>query len=113
MSSNTYNEVKLGDVCEITKRSINPQKNPQKTYKHFSLPAFDNAKRPEIQLGEEIKSNKIIVENGTILFNKLNVRFKRIWNIDLDNIDDDCVCSTEYIPLKPTQVYKNYFGSTP
>lgn len=108
MSSNTYNEVKLGDVCEITKKSVNPQKNPHKTYKHFSLPAFDNAKQPEIQLGEEIKSNKIVVENGTILFNKLNVRFKRIWNIDLDNIDDDCICSTEYIPLKPTHVYKNY-----
>lgn len=48
-------------------------------------------------MGSEIMSNKYAVPNKCILFNKLNVRFKRIWRID--NEDDNKVASTEFLPL--------------
>ena len=49
-------------------------------------------------MGQEIKSNKFSIQNNTILFNKLNVRFKRVWNIkELKHSNN--ICSTEFFPL--------------
>ena len=48
-------------------------------------------------MGQDIQSNKFIVPNRCILFNKLNVRFKRIWRIDSD--EDHKIASTEFLPL--------------
>ncbi len=42
-------------------------------------------------------SNKLVVPNKCILFNKLNVRFKRVWRIN--NQDDNKLASTEFLPL--------------
>lgn len=42
-------------------------------------------------------SNKLVVPNRCILFNKLNVRFKRVWRIN--NQDENKLASTEFLPL--------------
>lgn len=77
------------------------------TYHCYSLPAFDNARKPEILDGSEILSNKLHIENGDILVNKLNMRFKRIWPID--SLQANSVCSTEFVPLCPNEkVDRNY-----
>jgi type I restriction enzyme S subunit len=98
----------LGDVCEIEKRSVMPKRGEY--YVLYSLPAFDESKTPERVMGEEIKSGKFIVTPNTILFNKLNVRFKRVWNINFQPCENS-VCSTEFIPIKPNgcdQAYLYY-----
>ena len=87
----------IKDVLFINKNSINPQKYKEDVFCHFSLPAFDNGKTPEIQLGKEILSTKFKINQPCILFNKLNVRFKRIWN--LSKIHSNYICSSEYLPL--------------
>ena len=87
----------IKDILTINKNSINPQKYKEDVFCHFSLPAFDNAKTPEIQLGKDILSSKFKITEPCILFNKLNVRFKRIWN--LPNIANNYICSSEFLPL--------------
>ena len=90
--------VQLGEIIEISKRFINPQKNPDKIFYHYSLPACDNGLIPEIQSGKDIMSNKIILQNNTILFSKLNPRIKRIWFAC--DVLNDSICSTEFIPYR-------------
>jgi type I restriction enzyme S subunit len=88
----------LGDIVEISKNSINPQKLPQTIFNHYSIPAFDEEMKPEIQLGEDIKSNKFVIMNKMTLFSKLNPRIKRVWYVD--QIKPNSICSTEFVPFK-------------
>ena len=86
---------KLGEILTISSTSITPQAG--RTYHLYSLPSFDDGKVPEITKGENIHSNKCVISNRCILFNKLNVRFKRIWKIE--NNTPNKLCSTEFLPL--------------
>ena len=86
---------KIGDVCEIVSKSHTPIAGH--TYNLYSLPSFDNNKNCEIIDGKYIESSKYVVPKKCILFNKLNVRFRRVWCID--HINGDNLCSTEFLPL--------------
>ena len=106
-----WRECKLKDVCKYERISINPQKYKILQFVHYSFPAFDNNKTPEIQFGGQIKSSKYIVKKGYILYNKLNVRFKRIWNINFET-PENSICSSEFLPIlakKCNQDYLYYF----
>lgn len=86
-------EVKqLDELVTIKNKTINPQKYPDSVFVHYSLPACDNGFQPEIQYGSEIMSNKILLENNTILFSKLNPRIKRIWFTSI--VENNSICST-------------------
>ena len=93
-----WNVQPLSTILEYSKKSINPQKYPETIFTHYSLPAYDNSKEPEVQKGYEIMSNKFVVEENMILFSKLNPRIKRIWYID--DIPANSICSTEFIAYK-------------
>ena len=95
-----WKKMKISDLADISKKSINPQNSNQILFANFSLPAFDDNKSPELVSGAEILSSKFLIEKQMILFNKLNIRFKRIWFINelMENYVN--VCSTEFIPLK-------------
>ncbi len=97
----------IEDIAEISKVSINPQKQPQTEFKHYSIPSYDDGMKPEIQLGEEIKSNKYIIKNKMTLFSKLNPRIKRVWY--LDKLDNNSICSTEFVPYKAIEDSKSSF----
>ena len=86
---------KIKDIVKLATTSIVPL--AQERYHLYSLPSFDNNQTREELDGSEIQSNKYTVPDKCILFNKLNVRFKRVWRID--NIDDNKICSTEFLPL--------------
>lgn len=105
----------IGDCCDITKKSIHPEKG--QVYTCFSLPAFDNSNTPEILNGEEIKSSKYVLDENTILFNKLNPKFRRVWNIHSLEKYENTICSTEFLPLKAKanieQDYLYYYVSSP
>ena len=88
-------KVRLKDLIELKTETISPKKNDN--YFLYSLPSFDNNKNREYLKGGKIQSNKYKVPNRSILFNKLNVRFKRVWKID--NTDNNKICSTEFLPL--------------
>lgn len=86
---------KLGEIVKLHTITISP--NSGTIYKLYSLPSFDNGMQCEIVDGNYIQSNKFSVPNKCILFNKLNVRFKRVWRIN--NEDTNKLCSTEFLPL--------------
>jgi type I restriction enzyme, S subunit len=65
---------------------------------HFSLPAFDIGKGPDICSGSSIKSNKTIVPRDCVLFSKLNPRIPRIWRIGAE-APEHSYCSTEFWAL--------------
>lgn len=88
-------DMKIRDVVTLVTQSISPETNIK--YHLYSLPSYDENQTREELLGTDIQSNKYSVPNKCILFNKLNVRFKRIWAID--NLDENKLCSTEFLPL--------------
>lgn len=87
--------MKIKDVTILETTTITPQ--PEVHYHLYSLPSFDNNQTREELLGCEILSNKYNVPDRCLLFNKLNVRFKRVWRIN--NTDINKICSTEFLPL--------------
>ncbi len=89
--------MQLKEIVSIQAASINPMDAPDKLFHLYSLPSFDENQKREEVYGRQIQSNKSIVPDKCILFNKLNVRFQRIWLIDND--DEDKICSTEFLPL--------------
>lgn len=92
------NTVCVGDVASYRKTPVKPMVGT--TYSCYSLPAFDNNRTPEKLDGAEILSNKLHIESGDILVNKLNMRFKRVW--PLETVEPNSICSTEFVPLVPS-----------
>lgn len=93
---------KLSEIAEVAKKSINPSKQPDTLFSHYSLPAFDENKLPAKQYGSEIMSNKFIFSNKTTLLSKLNPHIKRIWYVE--ETEDNAICSTEFLPFKAKDV---------
>lgn len=88
----------LGEIATISKKSINPANEPDKLYSHYSLPAFDDNQYPQKQFGKDIKSNKFLFNEDSILLSKLNPTIKRVWYVD--KLDDNPICSTEFLPIE-------------
>ena len=97
-----WEEIKLGDIIEISKKSITPAQSENTIFEHYSLPAFDDGIQPVFEKGKYIKSSKFIVEQNMFLFSKLNPRIKRIWLPDIQT--ENAICSTEFIPYKPKDI---------
>lgn len=103
-----WEEKKLRDIANHYKESVNPSKNSETIFHHYSLPAFDDGKNPVLEIGKEILSNKYKVVPNSILVSKLNPRFPRIWALYGNDISDNSICSTEFQIAKPINI--SYFG---
>ena len=88
--------MKLKDIFILVIKSVTPRSDVH--YHLYSLPSFDENQTREEVKGKDIMSNKLVVPDKCILFNKLNVRFKRVWMID--NHDSNKLASTEFLPLE-------------
>jgi type I restriction enzyme S subunit len=100
-------EVKsLGDITNIGNEQLNPMDTPSQEFKHYSIPAFDESGTYKIENGEEIKSNKFIVNSADVLVSKLNPWFSRVvYSTD----ESDTICSTEFVVWRTTNIsIKNY-----
>lgn len=89
----------LKELVEISNKSVKPQEYPNKLFEHYSIPAYDNKKEPEYQVGKDIKSNKYLVNSEVVLVSKLNPSTKRIWKPVTQS--NDAICSTEFIVYVP------------
>lgn len=87
-------------IASCRKDNIKPQNTPNKVFYHYSIPAYDNYKSPEVCYGYEILSNKYIVSNGRILVSKLNPQFPRIWMLS-SGVNRNSISSTEFVSIVP------------
>lgn len=99
-----YNEpIAVSEIAILENNSVNPGRQPLEPFYHYSIPAYDNAQTPAIELGKTILSNKFVVQPNSILVSKLNPVTSRIWRID-ENVMPNSVCSTEFQVLKPKDI---------
>jgi type I restriction enzyme, S subunit len=98
----------LGDMATLSKKTINPQKTPKKRYHYYSIPAFDAGGIPILTSGDDIKSNKYLIEDNCVLLSKLNPRFNRVWMIN-DLNEGPSIASTEFLPWVPKDGFSTSF----
>ncbi len=93
----------LSSFARLDTTSVKPHKEPDKTWMHYSIPAYDEKQFPVLEKGSEIKSNKYAVKKHAVLVSKLNPRFERTW---FPNITDESssICSTEFIQLVSDEI---------
>ena len=86
----------IGKCGYLQKGSINPQTEPEKYFAEYSMPAFDSTRSPAKVQGKTMPSNRTVISGKVLLFNKLNVRQKRIWLVE--SCEANAVCSAEFLP---------------
>ena len=99
----------IGRSGYLYKETINPQLSPLVLFYEYSMPAFDNGKQPIMKYGKDMHSNRTVISGKVLLFNKLNVRQKRIWLIDAEK--EKSVCSSEFLAYYSDEIdllYLNY-----
>ena len=85
----------IRDIADIKTNSFNPQRNLGVMLEHYSIPAFDEQLFPVFELSNNVKSNKYILTNNSVLASKLNPDTKRVWRPMC--LSQNAVCSTEFI----------------
>lgn len=93
-----WTKISLSSVADIVTDCINPSDFQNEKFEVYSLPAFDNGKEPEILQGSEISTSKFLIRKDMVLFNKLNVRQKRVWLVSGDS-EYKTISSTEFLPI--------------
>lgn len=93
---------KLSQLATLNTTSINPGKEPEKEFEHYSIPAFDAALKPSFDSGESIKSGKYKVDEKAILVSKLNPGTQRIWWVAPSD-KEAAICSTEFMQFVPKE----------
>ncbi len=91
-----WGDVEIGKNGYLLRESINPQIMPLSVFSEYSMPAFDYGKKPNRVAGADMHSNRTIISGNVLLFNKLNVRQKRIWLVCAT--EKNAVCSSEFLP---------------
>ena len=93
--------VKIGDVCKIVRRTVNPAKLDDRVHvQHYSIPAYDTLGAPRYEAASDIKSSKFEVPDGAVLVSRLNPDRNRVWMPE----DADArprMASTEFLVLQP------------
>lgn len=84
----------LYSITNVSNLSVNPLLTPEKKFKHYSIPVYDDIGTYRIESGVEIRSNKFLVEDNDILVSKLNPHFPRII---YSATEEDLICSTEFV----------------
>ena len=103
----------IGESGHLCKETVNPQSSPLVFFCEYSMPAFDVGKKPIMRYGSEMHSNRTVISGNVLLFNKLNVRQKRIWLINAEK--ENSVCSSEFLAYYSDQIdllYLNYLLNT-
>ena len=106
----SWSVAKLGDIATIKTNSFSPVKNPTVMLEHYSIPAFDEQKYPVFELASNVKSNKYILTDNSVMISKLNPNTKRVWRPMC--ISEFAVSSTEFIIFEANDpTYKDYVFS--
>lgn len=86
----------IGQNGYLLRETIDPQAYTSTLFWEYSMPAFDMGKDPVKTFGADMHSNRTVIHGSVLLFNKLNVRQKRIWLVEAS--ESNSVCSSEFLP---------------
>lgn len=89
-------ELEIGTSGHLLRESIDPQTHPNVMFSEYSMPAFDDGQVAVKKYGADMHSNRTVIYGTVLLFNKLNVRQKRIWLVNAT--ENNAVCSSEFLP---------------
>ncbi len=101
-----YKKYRLGEIGGLAKNSIMPRNEPNVIFEEYSMPAFDDGKLPKQIAGKDMPCSRISITPSTLLFNKLNVRQRRVWLVK--ECSSNSVCSSEFLPYKSDRVNLAY-----
>jgi len=96
-SSVEWVEIEIGKNGYLLKEAVDPQQFPDTPFVEYSMPSFDDGKSPAHVNGRDMHSSRIRIQGQVLLFNKLNVRQKRVWLVN--SKEANSVCSTEFLPF--------------
>ena len=96
--------VRLREVAELRRDSVQPAELLGRMWSQYSIPAFDEGHRPQIDLGDSIASAKFRVAAEAVLVSKLNPSWHRVWLPDAAG-SAEAICSTEFMPLVPLEPF--------
>lgn len=91
----SFTLTKLGKIATIQTSNMSPSKNKNVTVEHYSIPAYDESRFPIFEASSNIKSNKYLLSNKSVMISKLNPETKRIWRPMC--LSEHPICSTEFI----------------
>jgi type I restriction enzyme S subunit len=104
----------LAELVLVSTSAINPAKNPEKVFRHLSIPSFDECGSFVLEPGSSIGSNKFNVQPRDLLVSKLNPWSSRVV-ADTDHAD--LICSTEFVVWRcgnaARQAYLNAIATHP
>ncbi|PHP45362.1 hypothetical protein B6V01_004455, partial [Methanosarcinales archaeon ex4572_44] len=90
----------LKNLNSEKKVSLNPFNFPDEIFEYYSIPAYQDFKKPSLDKGINILSQKILLKNGAVLFGKLNPRVEKVWRVQ-SNLHYRKIGSTEWILIVP------------
>lgn len=90
----------LKDVILENRATVNPQDTPSEIFDYYSIPAYQAKNEPIHANGASIHSQKLLVDEDTVLFGKLNPRVMKVWKVGKTD-GHRMIASTEFVPLKP------------
>lgn len=96
----------LGSLGELSREVINPQSFSETFFYEYSMPAYDNGRHPEKTQGGSMHSSRLKIYGEVILFNKLNVRQRRIWHVK--KCLENAVCSSEFLPYHSSKILPEF-----
>ena len=96
----------LGILGDLSREVINPQSLSETSFYEYSMPAYDNGRQPEQTSGKSMHSSRLKIYGEIILFNKLNVRQRRVWHVK--ECLENAVCSSEFLPYHSLEVHSEF-----
>ena len=92
---------KLKFINQYKSENINPAKTPNTIFEMYSVPIYETG-HPEYLRGDEIASNKAVVQKNDILLCKINPRINRVWVVS-DESDKENIASSEWIVIRNSE----------
>lgn len=96
----------LGILGDLSREVINPQSLSETSFYEYSMPAYDNGRQPGKTSGKSMHSSRLKIYGEIILFNKLNVRQRRVWHVK--ECLENAVCSSEFLPYHSLGVHSEF-----
>lgn len=93
--------IPLSAVVDSIRISVAPARMMEPKVAHYSLPAYDAEREPDIVSPGDIKSSKLLIDRPAVLTSKLNPSNPRMWRVEPDS-EMPSLASNEFLILSPS-----------